>query len=139
MLFRSDKHPDQPLARRYGLGRSIAYAWGRHVDRFDFDKEPNEPNRFGWVVEIDPYDPQSMPVKRTALGRFAHEGATYAIARDGRVAIYMGDDCASSTSTSSSRPGRGTPTTAAPIATCSTTAPCMSRASRPTAAWSACR
>mgnify|MGYP003344547503 CR=1 FL=1 len=83
---------DGPLARRYGLGRSIAYAWGRHVDRFDFDKEPNEPNRFGWVVEIDPYDPQSMPVKRTALGRFAHEGATYAIARDGRVAIYMGDD-----------------------------------------------
>src|SRR6188768_2278889 len=88
----TDKHPDQKQARRYGLGRTVAYAWGRYVDRFDFDKEPNEPNRFGWVVEIDPYDPQATPVKRTALGRFAHEGATYAVAKDGRVAIYMGDD-----------------------------------------------
>jgi len=88
----ADTHPDQTLARRYGLGRTVAYAWGRYADRFDFDKEPNEPNRFGWVVEIDPYDPQAMPVKRTALGRFAHEGATCAVAKDGRVAFYMGDD-----------------------------------------------
>jgi secreted PhoX family phosphatase len=85
------KLPDVALSKRYGLGRS-AYGWERYVERFDLDKEPNEPNRFGWVVEIDPYEPQSMPVKRTALGRFRHEGATYALARDGRVAFYSGDD-----------------------------------------------
>ncbi|MDI1283896.1 MAG: PhoX family phosphatase [Reyranella sp.] len=86
------KHPDQDLAKRYGLGRTVAYAWGQHFDRFNFEKEPNEPYRFGWIVEIDPYDPQAMPVKRTALGRFAHEGCHHAVAKDGRVVCYMGDD-----------------------------------------------
>lgn len=85
------KLPDVELGKRYNLGRP-AYAWDRYVDRFDMDKEPNEPNRFGWVVEIDPYEPQSTPVKRTALGRFAREGATYTLAKDGRVVFYSGDD-----------------------------------------------
>ncbi|HLM16057.1 MAG TPA: PhoX family phosphatase [Reyranella sp.] len=86
------RHPDQVLAKRYGLGRTVSYAWGKYFDRFNFDKEPNEPNRFGWIVEIDPYDPQGTPVKRTALGRFAHEGCHHAVAKDGRVVCYMGDD-----------------------------------------------
>jgi secreted PhoX family phosphatase len=78
--------------RRYGIVPAATYGWSRFEDRFDLDKEPNEPNRFGWIVEFDPYDPASMPVKRTALGRFKHEGATHAINPDGRVVFYSGDD-----------------------------------------------
>ena len=76
---------------RYGLpGRW--YAWGRYHDRFNIDQEPNEPNRFGWIVEVDPLDPASTPVKHTALGRFRHEGAESTVAADGRVVLYSGDD-----------------------------------------------
>jgi secreted PhoX family phosphatase len=89
------KGPEQPSAheRRWGLrSRDTWYRWSEHDERFDATKNPNEPNRFGWVVEIDPMDPTSTPVKRTALGRAAHEGAWVVRAKDGRVAVYMGED-----------------------------------------------
>ena len=85
------KHPDADVLKEYGFSRS-RYTWSKYFDRFSFDREPNEPNRVGCVVESDPYEPGSPPVKRTALGRFKHEGSTYALARDGRVVFYTGDD-----------------------------------------------
>lgn len=79
-----------PEMGRYGLQKRQGLRWQEHDPRFDLAREPNEANRFGWVVEIDPFDPASKPVKRTALGRFKHEGA--ALATDGRLVYYMGDD-----------------------------------------------
>ena len=77
--------------KRYGVPGKW-YAWGQHVDRFNLDREPNEANRFGWIVEVDPMEPGSRPVKHTALGRFRHEGAETITNADGRVVIYSGDD-----------------------------------------------
>ena len=85
------QHPEAKNYFRYGVPGN-GYHWGRFHDRFDITKEPNEANRFGWVVEVDPLAPDAMPKKRTALGRFKHEGAETALARDGRAVIYMGDD-----------------------------------------------
>lgn len=88
------RHPDRAHMERnhYESSAHGRYGWARFHDRFDFDLHPNEPNRFEWVVEIDPLDPDAPPVKRTALGRFAHEGAHCALTADGRVAVYLGDD-----------------------------------------------
>ena len=81
------------LEKRYGISDSDdSYRWNEADPRFSVDATPNEPNRFGWVVEIDPYDAQSTPRKHTALGRFKHEGAAITLASDGRVVAYMGDD-----------------------------------------------
>ena len=79
------------LVKRYGLGRS-AYGWERHVDRFDWARSRTNPTASaGWSRSI-PTSRSSVPVKRTALGRFKHEGGTYALAKDGRVVFYSGDD-----------------------------------------------
>lgn len=78
--------------RLYGIRTKSSYGWDRFHARFDLDQEPNEANRFGWMVEVDPYDPASQPVKRTALGRFKHEAAGVTVSAYGRLVVYMGDD-----------------------------------------------
>ena len=93
--------PRRDVHGRYGIaladdpgeeGPPSERRWERFARRFDVGREPNEPFRWGWVVEVDPYDPTSTPRKRTALGRFTHEGAETVVAPDGRVVVYMGDD-----------------------------------------------
>ncbi len=77
--------------KRYGVPEG-SYEWAAYYDRFDLSKEPNEPNRFGWIVEVDVMDPNSVPKKRTALGRTKHEGAESIVAKSGKVVFYLGDD-----------------------------------------------
>ncbi len=77
---------------RYGIDLEGGYAYEKFDPRFDIAVTPNEPHRFGYIVEIDPADAASIPVKRTALGRFKHENAASVLARDGRVVVYLGDD-----------------------------------------------
>jgi secreted PhoX family phosphatase len=79
--------------KRWGLKKGGGgYRWHEHDARFDAVKNPNEANRFGWIVEIDPYNPSSTPIKRSAMGRAAHEGATVAVTKDNRAVVYMGED-----------------------------------------------
>ncbi len=91
--FRSAGTSDADL--RYGLeDQETSRLWEQIEPRFDA-RTPgyeNEPNRFGWIVEVDPQAPDELPVKHTALGRFKHEGACPIVAANGRVAVYMGDD-----------------------------------------------
>ena len=85
--------PLSPAFKRYGIRhKDWGYAWATADERFDIARHPNEPNRAGYIVEIDPLDPRSTPKKRTALGRFKHENAEVAVAANGRVVVYMGDD-----------------------------------------------
>lgn len=79
--------------KRYGMeDPETDRKWERFVDRFDLRKEPNEPHRFNYVVEINPWDAESTPVKHTALGRFKHEGCNVHVTEDGTVVAYSGDD-----------------------------------------------
>ncbi len=77
--------------KRYRLPGQFL-GWGRFHERFNIDKTPNEPNRFGWVVEVDLLNPDAKPVKHTAMGRFCHEGCENIITKDGYCVVYMGDD-----------------------------------------------
>ncbi|MET0426046.1 MAG: PhoX family phosphatase [Actinoplanes sp.] len=94
-----DQAPESLKTRlaRYGITTTARYPsesrrWERAQERFDLARHPNEAHRFGWIVEVDPYEPGSTPRKHTAMGRFKHEGANVIVARNGRVAAYMGDD-----------------------------------------------
>ena len=78
--------------KRYGIGAEGRYAYEKFDARFDVSQHPSEPLRHGYVVEIDPGNPDAAPVKRTALGRFKHENAACVLTPDGRVVVYMGDD-----------------------------------------------
>ena len=88
-----EEHEVSAELKRYGVSsKDWGYGWARVDERFDVSKHPNEPNRAGYVVEIDPRDPTSNPKKRTALGRFKHENAEVVVNPDGRIVVYMGDD-----------------------------------------------
>ncbi|BBY74525.1 phosphatase [Mycolicibacterium parafortuitum] len=84
---------DADRRRRYGISYEPSeLLWETFDPRFDLDETPNEVNRFGYVVELNPWDPTSTPVKHTALGRLKHEGATIHVTADGTVVAYTGDD-----------------------------------------------
>ncbi len=90
--FDSTNAPDDDGAlARYGI-TSSGRGWERVDSRFSVAGEPHEVNRFGWIIEVDPQDPTSTPVKHTAMGRFKHEGANIRIADNGHAVAYMGDD-----------------------------------------------
>ncbi|MDX1668429.1 MAG: PhoX family phosphatase [Limnobacter sp.] len=89
----NDRRTEDQL--RYGIDfDGFNYGWEFFDKRFDLSNPDfaNEYRRFGWVVEIDPYDASVKPVKRTALGRFKHEAIAIAESENGRIAAYMGDD-----------------------------------------------
>ena len=89
-----DELQDKAYAR-YGFSPfGFGYSWQNFDPRFDLSNPDyaNESNRFGWCVEIDPFNPKAKPIKRTAMGRFKHESAAFKTLDDGRVAAYMGDD-----------------------------------------------
>jgi hypothetical protein len=89
----NDNRTEEQL--RYGFDfDGFNYGWEKFDPRFDLSNADyvNEQNRFGWIVEIDPMDKSQTPVKRTAMGRFKHEGVAVTTGAGGRIVCYMGDD-----------------------------------------------
>ena len=80
------------LQKRYNVLSTSGGTWHKTDPRFDINANPNEPNRHGWIVEIDPYAPASKPKKRTALGRFKHENAECVLSKMNKAVVYSGDD-----------------------------------------------
>ncbi len=66
------------------LAEGDAAPWTRRLAGLD-------PAAYGFVVELDPLDPQGIPVKRAAPGRFAKADCAAALARDGRAAVFMAE------------------------------------------------
>ena len=98
-FYNAEKLPDEDPRKaqhaRYDMppaSRTRDRRWDLYYERFDVARHPNEPHRHGWIVEVDPYNPSSTPIKRTALGRFKHEGAATVVATNGKVVAYSGDD-----------------------------------------------
>ena len=98
-----DDYKTRTSHHRYGISttdKAKNYGWNTVEQRFDATPNQeqaylgfvNEPNRFGWVVEIDPFDPDSKPIKRTTMGRFCRECVSPSIAENGQMAFYSGDD-----------------------------------------------
>lgn len=83
--------PELESYSRFGM-KTNTKTWGKYFDRWNLSKNPQEPMHMGWIVEIDPYNPAAIPQKRTALGRFKHEGCNIHINHDGKVIAYSGDD-----------------------------------------------
>jgi secreted PhoX family phosphatase len=78
---------------RYGVKlKASERKWEIFDPRFDVVQTPNEVNRFGYVVELNPFDPNSTPVKHSAMGRLKHEAANIYVTGDGSVVSYLGDD-----------------------------------------------
>jgi len=93
-LGKASKTNEYESYKRFGLlgDKTARSIWGKYHDHWNIDKHPQAPMHAGWIVEIDPYDPSSTPIKRTALGRCKHEGCDVHINKDGKVVVYMGDD-----------------------------------------------
>ena len=90
---KSDDERTQKSLERFGFGDEASdRKWENYDDRFDVTKTPNEVNRFGYIVELDPFDPESTPIKHSANGRFKHEAGNIHITEDGTVVCYSGDD-----------------------------------------------
>jgi uncharacterized protein len=94
--LREARGADAPTLRAHRRMRhwdSVSpHGWELVDARFDALAEPREALRFGWIVELDPLDARKPPLKRTALGRFAHEAATTTVATRGQLVVYLGDD-----------------------------------------------
>ena len=84
--------PEAENHQRYGISGDATFGWYQAEQRWQLDRDPAYPLYGGWMVELDPRDPNAVPVKHTALGRMRHEGCAITVNGDGRLVCYMADD-----------------------------------------------